>query len=1247
MRDIQANEDEAPLCIKVPATTKTSETLLEIDSIGITELLDHDSRPTFLLDLDTYSAAKVDPSILVPIFCNSALRTYEVLVEVVSGRAPVHALGFPDTVPYEDFRSWALSISQFDESRDVFPQSFLFCGKLWTGSTVRKRWRFISGNHCYETSSAVSAPLSSSSGSLCEKRTASLKRKQAFDGTTVSLGQGPDPSVAAEVFSQVGFSSQSPRSPREPSEGTFASKNIASSPKHRRTITNIQNISTSSLSLASSRSIILGTPPMACPDWTKPKITGILSEHVQFARDFDWGTTPLRSMNQWSPEFRQIANLLMSNPHPAALFWGEELTMMYNEAYRDIVAGHKHPALLGSGFTGPFREVWDSVRDVFNEAALTGKSGSMIDQMLPIERYSFLEETYFSWSFTPLYGGGDKILGFYNAPFETTRQNINSRRTETLRRLGEEVALARTVKEFWGKVLAGLETNHYDIPFALLYSVAEVDDGDSSSHSSNASSISLKSCIFEGGLGVPAGHVAAPSRLDLKRSREGFVPSFREAMRTREPTKLQTADGSLPEWLIEDIEWRGFGEPCREAVIFPVRPTTGDNVLAFLMIGINPRRPYDDDYKSFANMLNRQLATSLASIILFEEEIRRGATAAEAATLERERLSEQLAVQTYRLQRMVEHSPVGMFYINPEGSVLEANDRWYDMTGLAREESRNLAWMKMVTDDNRELIREGWRRLSVDGMSWSSEIRLKKPWVDSITGQTLPSVILAAGHPEFNPDGSIRSVMGTLTDISQIKWAEGLQERRLKEAEEARRQQENFIDMTSHEMRNPLSAIFHCADDIATALGEYRSSTVAKTALPTKMVEDCIEAAETIALCAQHQKSIVDDILTVSKLDSDLLVITPAVVQPVAIAHRAIKMFDAEFSKKSIDIQFSVQQSFEELQIDRVVLDPSRLLQILINLVTNAIKFTQSQAIRSVHVRLAASLQPSFLVEDPDFEYIPRKNIRSKLKGPDWGAGELIYLQFEVQDTGQGLTPAEKKLLFLRFSQVSPRTHAQYGGSGLGLFISRNLTELHGGQIGVGSETGRGSTFAFYIAARRAVAQTGGRGPVVALDPWGPNGPIDNLATQAKEQLSLQDVISGSTAAQETTLDLKQFSVLIVEDNLVNQRVLSKQLQRLGCKIQVASHGGEALDYLQTTEIWKGNEGNSTAKKLTIILMDLEMPVMDGLTCVRRVREMEAEGAITVRLPIIAITANVRLEQVDAAKRAGMVRLRRSPISMD
>jgi CheY-like chemotaxis protein len=110
---------------------------------------------------------------------------------------------------------------------------------------------------------------------------------------------------------------------------------------------------------------------------------------------------------------------------------------------------------------------------------------------------------------------------------------------------------------------------------------------------------------------------------------------------------------------------------------------------------------------------------------------------------------------------------------------------------------------------------------------------------------------------------------------------------------------------------------------------------------------------------------------------------------------------------------------------------------------------------------------------------------------------------------------------------------------------------------------------------------------------------------------------------------------LILEDNLVNQRVLQKQLKNNGFITEVANHGGEALDILKTTRFWKGKEKDGI--ELAVILTDLEMPIMDGLTCARTTRNLEADGTIVRHVPIIAVTANARLEQIETAMSAGMV----------
>ena len=743
--------------------------------------------------------------------------------------------------------------------------------------------------------------------------------------------------------------------------------------------------------------------------------------------------------------------------------------MLYNEAYAEEVAGHKHPNLMGTGFSGPFSELWDAVKDIFAECARTGISIRKEDDYLPIERHGFLEETFYSWSWTPLYGGTNSILGFYNAPFETTQSVLSHRRMHTINKLGGDLSRAQSKKHFWKLLLESLAYNHFDVPFALLYSVGEMEDGDQSSTSSaSGSTISQRSCLLEGTIGVPDGHAAAPQHIDLKRSREGFIPAFREAMRTREPTLLHTRDGSLPESLLEGIEFRGFGDPCHEAVILPIRPTTGELVLAFLVLGINPRRPYDSGYKAFTSMLNRQLATSLASLILYEDEVRRGRDMAEAAALQQEHLSQQLALQTSRLRRMTEVSPLGMFLISPEGLLLEANERYFEMTGHPKGDNfTQMAWLEQVEESSKPLAEEGWKQMVLEHTPWTGELQLKKRNTQPVDldGKPIDYWVMINSLPETTSEGVLLSIMGSMTDISHLKWAQGLQNRRLREAEETRRQQNEFIDITSHEMRNPLSAILQCADDILSNLKNYRSGDPLPS---TDDLENCIESARTISLCVQHQKSIVDDILTVSKLDSNLLVLTPTTAQPADVVRRVIRMFEPELQAKDIKMICEVEPTFQALGADWMILDPSRVLQILINLVTNAIKFMAGCAERRITLTVGVSRDPPQFLEDPGFKSIPRRFPQATmLTGDGWGEGDLLYVRFQVEDTGCGLTPEEVDVLFQRFSQASPRTHAQYGGSGLGLFISRQLAELHGGQIGVSSQATRGSIFRFFIKAKR------------------------------------------------------------------------------------------------------------------------------------------------------------------------------------
>ncbi|KAJ4258048.1 hypothetical protein NW762_008188 [Fusarium torreyae] len=1227
-----------------------SEIADDLSKLNIREVLNADSRPTFIIDLDPDEESPPRLRNIQPVFFNTALGTHERLLDSVRGEETLSLTDDQtDPVSYSDFKDWATSVTTQDDSKDVFPLFFLYKGLLWTGSTVGKRWRLISGNRLWQHSSS---PASLSTSALSQASTLVVKGQD-----TIKQDTPKTPKEATESKHNV---LQRPIEDTAKS-ATLTEPTLVESQRQRSYRSYWQGGTSKGSSdcitgSSSSGSIVLSKPEKAVADWTAPNPKGILSPYIRLLRDIDWASTPLGPMDAWSPELRQVANLVVNNPHPANIFWyvfdlifdgftsvphrrsanignrGSDMTMLYNEAYASRFAGNKHPSMLGTGASGPWSEVWDMLGSNLAEIVRTGVSFSAENDELALFRRGFLEETHICWSLTPLYGGTNRIVGFYNAPFETTDLVLGQRRMGTINKVGDCLRKATTIKSFWQLVLDGFQDNYRDVPFALLYSVGDSEEGDHQS-SSSGSTISSKSCHLEGTIGIPNGHPAAPDQIDLKRSYEGFVPSFREAMRKREPTLVRFRDGTLPEDLVYGIEWRGFGDPGSEAIIFPVRPTNGEAVLAFLVLGVNPRRPYDDEYKSFATLLNRQLATSLASVILFEEETRRSRDAAEAAALEKEELTQQLNLQASRLRRMTELSPLGMFLASPEGILREANDRFYEMTGHVRDDQTDTLWVDLMRSSG-SIMEEGWHCLTQEIHPWSGEVKLRKG-IDgpvNIHGESIDLWVMVTAHPEISPNGTLRSIMGSITDISHLKWAQGLQGRQLQEAEETRRQQNEFIDITSHEMRNPLSAILQCADDISAAMETCRSNG---TIASREVIESCLEASQTIALCVQHQKSIVDDILTVSKLDSNLLLITPVVCQPQIILDRVLKMFESEMLAKDIKLLLDLNDEFKDLAVDWVAMDPSRVLQVLINLMTNAIKFTASSPTRIIKVAVGVSRDPPDSSTTPGFEFAPtRAELGNVVASEEWGSGEVLYVRFRVQDTGCGLSEEERQLLFQRFKQASPRTHAKYGGSGLGLFISKRLAELHGGRIGVASVAEKGSNFGFYVQARRSAApnKRDSDQPILTEVPGSITVPVTEVAKLQSQANGIPIATPRKEADTSNDIfDPRTLTIHIVEDNLINQKVLVNQLRKGGCTVSATNDGLEALEFLKKTHFCDKN-----GSELSVILMDLEMPNMDGLTCVREIRRMQKEGLITQHVPVIAVTANVRDEQIRVALQSGM-----------
>ena len=248
---------------------------------------------------------------------------------------------------------------------------------------------------------------------------------------------------------------------------------------------------------------------------------------------------------------------------------------------------------------------------------------------------------------------------------------------------------------------------------------------------------------------------------------------------------------------------------------------------------------------------------------------------------------------------------------------------------------------------------------------------------------------------------------------------------------------EKFMDITSHEMRNPLSAIVQSADGIYSSLLEFQASSRTPILLD-ELIESNLEASRIInvchyrlhycrlpadlhdqQLCAQHQGRIVNDVLTLSKLDSAMLQVAPTPSQPPVVVKSALKMFEGELVSHDIELEFHFEDSYQRFGIDWVMMDPSRVTQILVNLLTNAIKFTKSGKKREIKVSIGGSTVKPPNGERVNLEWFPSRGIGLKKDltlDPEWGEEEPVFVYFAVKDTGQGLSDEEKARLFHRFA---------------------------------------------------------------------------------------------------------------------------------------------------------------------------------------------------------------------------------------
>jgi PAS domain S-box-containing protein len=503
----------------------------------------------------------------------------------------------------------------------------------------------------------------------------------------------------------------------------------------------------------------------------------------------------------------------MADPNPAGIYWGEcdengnGVTTIYNESLAQII-GQKHPSLMGQNPKIGQVETWGRTAALLRYGQETGMATLDERQLVLLERHhGSLEEVYFTYKFIPIIGDDEVVIGTSVTITELTREVISDRRIATIQVLGRRISMAHDVKSLWTEVLRGLEQNEKDIPLALLYSVqAEYKIPTDDLKQTVQSMI----CTLEGGIGVPNVHTAAPFRINLATD-AGLALAFRNSLIEGGPKLISISDyDDLSSRLFNSIQWRGFGVPSNNAVVCPIKSNTSERVLGFLFLALNPRQPYNAAYQEFILLLTKQLTMPHATVFFYEEEIRHRQAVANRAVVDRASLAAQLSERTRefeeieaRFSRFAHRAPVGLAIHDTDGTIVYANETWYEITMYPRGRRDALYWLDIVIPEDRAHVSEMWRRLLIEKVAQKWQARVRKPRQSTHSDsrsrspnhetEVITSVLFSA-YVDFDDDGNVKSVMVCVTDVTELTTIEGQLRRRTRALEESESRWKQFAD---------------------------------------------------------------------------------------------------------------------------------------------------------------------------------------------------------------------------------------------------------------------------------------------------------------------------------------------------------------------------------------------------------------------------------------------------------------------